>query len=163
LIVAHRLLETRLYTGEAVGKLIATYRFRYVDGRDIACPIRERFEISVAPPRWGQLPLQSLADQEESFAEREGGSWNFLGWRLTEIGLSWPRWFVLWVWKNPYPDTPLVSMSVDPGDRPFFIAAITASNLDEAPIGRIPKKTITIKLKEPPLVGSWNSCSVEGI
>src|SRR5574341_544340 len=46
LIIAHRLLETRLYTGEAVGKQIATYRFLYSDGREIDCPIRERFEMS---------------------------------------------------------------------------------------------------------------------
>lgn len=160
LIVAHRLLETKLYTGEAVGKLIATYRFFYADGRKVDCPIRERFEISVAPPRWGQLPLQSVADQEESFADREGGPWNFLGWRLTEIGLSWPRWFVLWIWKNPYPDTALVSMCVEPYGRPFFIAAITASNLDEVPIGSFPKKTITIQLKDPSVREKLVSCSV---
>jgi hypothetical protein len=148
LIFAHRLLETRLYTGEAIGKLIAKYRFRFSDEREVEYPIRERLEISVAPPRWGQLPLLADADQKESFADREGGQWNFLGWRLTEIGLSWPRWFVLWSWKNPYPDAVLNSVRVEPIDRSFFIAAITASNLDEDPIGRFPKKTITIQLKE---------------
>ena len=161
LVIAHRLLETRLYTGEAVGKQIATYRFHYADGREVECPIRERLEISVAPPRWGQLPLKSEADQKESFAGRESGPWNFLGWRLTEIGLSWPRWFVLWAWKNPHPEAPLVAMRIDPGERPFFIAAITASYLDEDPIGRFPKKTITIQLKDPPLNGNWNACSVD--
>ncbi len=160
LIIAHRLLETNLYSGEAVGKLIATYSFRYADGREVECPIRERLEISVAPPRWGQLPLLAEADQEESFAERENGPWNFLGWRLTEIGLAWPRWFVLWSWKNPHPDIPLVSLHVEPCDRPFFIAAITASNLDEDPIGRLAKKTLTIRKKSPGIPGKPASFSV---
>lgn len=160
LIIAHRLLKTELFSGEAIGKTIATYQFRFSDGRKVDCPIRERFEISVAPPRWGQLPLLAEADQKESFAERESGPWNFLGWRLTEIGLSWPHWFVLWTWKNPYPDTNLVSMRIEPGDRPFFIAAVTASNLNEDPIGRFPKKTVTLQIKDPVYSDNLSSYSI---
>ena len=149
LIVAHRLLETGLYKGEPVGKEIAVYTFCYADGKEIRCPIRERLEISIAPPRWGQLPLLAEADQEVSLLDRERGSWNFLGWRLTEVGLAWPRWFVLWAWKNPFPDAEVVSMRVEPGERGFVIGAVTASYLDEDPIGNPPKKVISIRLKDP--------------
>ena len=56
-LFAHLLLESRLLEGEPVGRVIAHYCFRYANGEKIAVPIRERLEITVIPPVWGQWPL----------------------------------------------------------------------------------------------------------
>ena len=43
LIIAHRLLESDLMEGGALGKPVADYVFRLAEGAEIRIPIRERF------------------------------------------------------------------------------------------------------------------------
>jgi len=148
-IFAHRLLESRLHEGEPVGRHIATYRFRYADGTEVPAPIRERFEISVVPPRWGQLPFLAVPDQPDCLMPRDAGLWEKLGNRQTEVEMPWPQWFVLWAWQNPYPTRELASLCIEPNGRMFLIAGMTLSSLDEDPFGRGPLLPMTVHLEEP--------------
>ncbi|MCE2397212.1 hypothetical protein J4G02_22135 [Candidatus Poribacteria bacterium] len=73
IIVVHRLLESKIFEGDPVGRLVANYIFHYANGETVTAPIRERFEIAVVPPGWGQLPFLAWPDQQEIGALRATG------------------------------------------------------------------------------------------
>ncbi|NIM93762.1 MAG: hypothetical protein GTO18_08640 [Anaerolineales bacterium] len=148
IIFAHRLLETRLLEGEPVGTEIARYHFYFENDEKITVPVRERFEISAVPMHWGQSPFLAVPDISDRLLSRYEGRWDQIGFRLMDVEMVWPYWFVLWAWKNPYPDTMLLSLGVEPSDRPFLIAAITASSLEEDPFGRGPRLPVIIAMNE---------------
>lgn len=147
ILVAHRLLESRILEGEPVGRRIATYHFRLQNGEEFAVPIRERFEISIVPPVWGQFPLLAMSDVHASLFPRDEGRWDQLGQRQTDFQEGWPCWYILWAWKNPYPQSIVDSLKVEPEDQPFCIAALTVSRLEEEPFGLQPRHPIKIDLK----------------
>ncbi len=148
-IVAHRLLESHLLEGEPPGRTIATYRFRYVDGTEVEARIRERFEIGIVPARWGQTSFLAVPDVHDQLAARHEGRWELVGRRQTEVIQAWPRCVYLWAWRNPHPAREVTSFIIEPQDRPFYIAALTLSTLDEAPFGREPSRPVKITLKDP--------------
>ena len=84
IIVVHRLLESQIFEGDPVGRLIANYVFRYANGETVSVPIRERFEIAVVPPGWGQLPFLAWPDQQDGLHPRYEGNWSAAGNRQTE-------------------------------------------------------------------------------
>jgi hypothetical protein len=49
LIVAHRLLESRMHSGPCVGDLIAQYAFRFADGTELILPIRDESIAAACP------------------------------------------------------------------------------------------------------------------
>jgi len=149
LIVAHRLLESHLLQGEMVGRQIACYRFRDARGGEVEVPIRERFEISVVPPVWGQQPFLAVPDRHDSLAPRYEGRWEQIGLRQTEAFQASPRWFVLWAWRNPCPEREVISLRIEPQERRFLVAAITLSDLEEDPFGREPRQPLKITLLSP--------------
>ena len=61
-IIAHRLLEPGAPAGHAVGQAVADYVFHLAGGETVTVPVRERFEIQVVPPEWGQLPFLAVSD-----------------------------------------------------------------------------------------------------
>lgn len=146
LIFAHRLSESHIYDGDPVGKLVATYRICYNNQEVEEIQIRERFEISVVPPDWGQLPLLAMPDNYETLFPREDGSWDLAGQRQRESIHAWPRWFVLWAWQNPYPENDIASLIVAPGGPKFIIGGISISNLEEDPLGREERVPLKISL-----------------
>ena len=56
-IVAHRLLESDIEQGGAIGKSVAEYVFHLGDGSAVSVPIRERFEISSIPESIWLVPV----------------------------------------------------------------------------------------------------------
>lgn len=146
IVFAHRLLESRLLEGEAVGRLIAVYQFRYANGEQLEVPIRERFEISTAPIDPGQLPLLAVPDQEDELYPPDVGPWRQTGFRQTEILQGKPRWYVLWAWSNPDPQEEVTAIRVVPQDRPFLVGAVTSSSWEEDPFGREPPRPVKISL-----------------
>ena len=63
-LVAHRLLNSRLEQGEPAGAVVAQYIFRLEGGIEVEVPVRERFEI--ADPRVpGALPFRAMPDQND--------------------------------------------------------------------------------------------------
>lgn len=160
-IVAHRLLESRIREGETAGRLIADYVFQYGDQQNVSVPIRERLEIAAVPSDWGQWPILAAADQNDGLQARHSGPWGNTGERQTEVIQASPRWFVLWAWPNPKPDQMIEHLRIEPGDRPFVTAGITLSTLEENPLGREPKRPVTITLKDKESAAQPFGLSVE--
>ena len=147
-IVAHRLLESRIHEGEPIGKLIANYVFYYANGISMKVPIRERFEIGSIPQGWGQQTFIAIPDQKEGLISRHQGHWGSAGNRQTEATQTVPRNYYLWIWKNPNPDVEITSIEIRPQERKFIVAAITLGHLDEDPIPRRPNREVKITLPQ---------------
>ncbi len=147
-IVAHRVMETRIFEGEPVGRQIAVYRFRYEDGGEAVVPIRERLEIAPVVDAWGHLPLLAVPDHYDGIMRRDEGPWEAIGQRQAEVTQGWPSHFVLWAWRNPEPGRRLAALQIEPGDRRFLIGGLTLSSLDEDPFGREPRRPVKITLAD---------------
>lgn len=148
LIFAHTLLETHIYAGEPLGRVIAQYCVRYADGAEIRIPIRERFEIAGVPTPWGQFPFLALADTNEHLMPRYEGPWDDVGQRQSEAHMGWPRDYYLSTWTNPAPERPIESLRIEPGDHRFLLAALTLGHRDESPFPRNAKREVLITLPE---------------
>lgn len=160
-IFAHRLLESKINDGEPVGHLIANYRFQLKKKKAVVVPIRERLEIAIVHTSWGQWPILSFPDSNDNMISRREGSWGDLGFRQTEANQATSRTFVLWAWQNPHPESVIETIRIEPQDRPFLIAAITLSSLEEDPFGREPKRPVTIAIKDENLAKQRFNLSVE--
>lgn len=146
IIFAHTLLESKLMSGDLVGRIIANYIFRFADGEEICIPIRERFEIAAVPTGWGQLPFLSVPDRKNGLMPRYEGNWGAMGSRQTEATQAWPKAYYLWNWKNPYPEKSVESVKIVPEGPKFLMAAITLGHLDEEPFCRVAKSEVKIIL-----------------
>jgi len=147
-IVAHRLLDSRIYEGDPVGRVCADYVFEYEGGGSVVVPIRERFEIGIIPSPWGQLALLAYPDNKDSLMPRYEGNWGAAGNRQTEVIQAWPSAFYLWAWVNPSPEKPLRSLRVRPTGPRFYIGAVTLGHLDEYPFNRSAKRPVKIVLPQ---------------
>ncbi|MCA1597794.1 MAG: CehA/McbA family metallohydrolase, partial [Chloroflexi bacterium] len=148
IIVAHRLLESNLGQGGALGELVAEYVFRLA-GEDVRVPIRERFEIAIVPTGWGNLPFRALPDQKNYLMPRYEGRWAEAGERQTEVSQGYPRGYYLWAWRNPKPDASVESLTIVPRGPRFIVAAITLGHRDEQPFVREGKREVSIILTDP--------------
>ena len=148
IIIAHRLLESRIHEGEPIGRLIANYVIQYTDGMSMSVPIRERFEIGSVPQGWGQQTFIAVPDTKEGLHARHQGPWGSAGNRQTEATQCVPRNYYLWIWKNPNPDKEIAHIEIRPQERKFIVAAITLGYLDEDPIPRRPNREVKITLPQ---------------
>lgn len=148
IIAAHRLLESKILEGDPVGRLAANYIFRYANGEEICVPIRERFEIAVVPPGWGQFPFLAWPDQKDGLHPRERGHWGETGYRQTEATQAWPNDHYLWVWENPNPSETIESIHIVPEGPKFIVAAITLGHLDEDVIPWTATREVKITLPQ---------------
>lgn len=145
-IFAHALLETELWRGGPLGEVIATYVFHFSDGKRIAAPIRERFEIGNIPLPWGQFPFLSIPDRKDYLEDRYQGAWDYAGFRQTEVTKGVPLGYYLWPWRNPHPDQEIQSIEVIPVGHKFVLAGITLGHLDEEPLVRSTRVPVKITL-----------------
>jgi hypothetical protein len=149
-LFAHALLESAVMEGENFGRVVAHYVFRYAEGEEVRVPIRERFEVGVvAPAQGGGGPFLAVADQKELLMPRYEGRWEAAGRRQTEASRGGSRGYALWAWENPQPDRVLASVTLEPADRKFFVAAITLAHGDEPPFYRTGKQAVKITLPQP--------------
>jgi hypothetical protein len=148
LIVAHRLRQTRIFDGGPIGELVAEYVIRYRDGSIDSQPIRDRFEISVVPTQWGQLPFHAMPDTANSLPPREEGKFGASGERQTEVDDGWPRHWYLWAWINPRPDQVVESIEIVPRGPAFGVGGITRGYVDEFPFVREGARPAKIQLLE---------------
>ena len=144
-LVAHRLLESRILEGGPVGVVVAEYAFRLADGREHAVPIRERFEIQM-PLVWGQLPFRAVPDLPDGVAPRYEGHFGHAGRRQTGVSQAAPRGYYLWCWTNPTPDVPIVAIEVRPRGPRFLVAAVTLGHVDEQPLRRGGAQPVRVEL-----------------
>jgi hypothetical protein len=149
-IVAHRLLGSRIGAGAPVGLEVAEYVFRLVDGSEHRVPIRERFEIADIFG-FGQFPFLARPDRHASTLPRWSGQWSNAGHRQTEVAAGWPRAYFLWCWTNPTPDVRVQSIDVVPAGPPFLIAALTLGLADEYPFVRDAAIPVRLDLKDAAL------------
>jgi hypothetical protein len=149
LIIAHALLESRIMEGEPIGHLVAHYLIGYAGGETLRIPIRERFEIGVVPTALGQWPFLALPEQPDSLPNRYAGNWEEAGFRQTESVYAHSNTYYLWPWRNPHPDRVIESLTVEPADRTFFIAAITLGHVDEEPFTRQARRPVKISIGSP--------------
>ena len=61
IIVVHRLLESKIFEGDPVGRLVANYIFRYANGETVSVPIRERFRDRCRPTGLGTAAVSRMA------------------------------------------------------------------------------------------------------
>lgn len=135
-IVAHRLLDSQVMAGGPVGVPCADYVFRLADGRAFTIPIRERFEINIQAPAWGQLAFLCHPDTADGKPDRYQGPWSAAGFRPTEASQAWAHSYYLWVWRRPDPPAAIDTFEIIPHGPRFLVAAITLGHLDEDPIPR---------------------------
>jgi hypothetical protein len=147
-IVAHRLLEPGAPAGHAVGQTVAEYAFHLAGGEVVTAPIRERFEIQVVPPVWGQLPFLAVTDTSDRNRPRFEGNWGAAGERLTEHALGWPAGYYLWCWENPYPERAVERIEFVPRGPRFIVAGVTTSDVDEHPFVRAPARPVRLVPKD---------------
>ncbi|MBI3910608.1 MAG: hypothetical protein HY320_06710, partial [Armatimonadetes bacterium] len=148
-LFAHALLESKVLEGESLGHVVGHYVFRFADGTEVRVPIRERFEVAPVPAGWGGLPFLALPDQKNYLAPRYEGRWETIGFRQTEAGQGGVRAYFLWAWENPHPERTIASVTIEPADRKFLVAAITLGHADEAPFCRTGKREVKITLPQP--------------
>ena len=160
LIVAHRLLESRIDENGPIGEKVAEYAFHFEGGDVVQVPVRERFEISTVPPSGGS-PYVAVADTNDALLPRYEGDWGMAGRRQTEVNAGRPAHFVLWAWKNPHPGKELEKVEIIPEGPAFAIGGITASSVDEEPICREGTRDVVITLSQEEDAGKPFDLEVE--
>lgn len=68
------------------------------------------------------------------------------GFRQAEAFQDGAKGYFLWAWTNPQPKKRIRSVTVEPADRRFLVAAITLGFLDEEPFNRQAKREVKITL-----------------
>ncbi|MCC7493804.1 MAG: CehA/McbA family metallohydrolase [Fimbriimonadaceae bacterium] len=144
-IVLHSLLHSDLEQGGPLGVLAATYRFHLATGEAVEVPIRERFEIAVPQPPWGQYPFLAHPDHPDDTPSRDSGPYSGIGFRLTEAVQAAAWHFYLWVWTPPQPGAVVSALEVLPGELPLVIGGLTVSCLDEDPVPRVAALPVVIE------------------
>ncbi|MBI2190352.1 MAG: CehA/McbA family metallohydrolase [Planctomycetes bacterium] len=145
-LFAHTLLESRVVEGENIGRVVAHYLFRYSGGREQRIPVRERFEIGALPLPYGGFPFLARPDQKDWLQPRHEGAWGASGQRQCEAFRGGVRAYFLYAWRNPEPETVLESLTIEPGDRKFIVAAVTLGHLEESPFYREGRREVKITL-----------------
>lgn len=146
-IVAHRLLDSKLPEGGPMGRVVADYVFHLSGRREARVPIRERFEIADVLG-FGLAPFRAVRDLEYPLPPRREGPWSEMGRRQTEVWPISPVYY-LWAWKNPHPDVTIESLEIVPKGSRFFVAGLTLGHADEHPFVREGRRPARVTLKDP--------------
>ncbi len=154
LTFAHTLTTSNLHRAGAPGDTIATYAFELADGAPDRVAIRERFEIgwvhSDEALRRAGAAFAAIPDTQFRMFPRDEVTRGLMGRSLTDVlnpgGMAV---FWLWTWRNPRPDVPVESVTVEPGSRDFAIGGITAGTVDEDPLRPTARRAVVIELPDP--------------
>ena len=168
-VFAHRLLETDVPQGGQIGNHVADYIFHSSTGDAVTVAVRERFQISAFGPPFDAgtytgapyAPFQAVPDRKATLYPRYEGEFSDAGNRQTEAMQADARWYYLWAWENPAPDSEIESIEIVPKGGPFIIAAITLGRVDEHPLYREAKRAIKIELTDPDLASQPFDIEVE--
>ena len=154
-IVAHRMLEHDLSSGGSPGAQVAEYVFGLSGGRRERVPIREQFEIAYrASDRdlsrgLNPVPFRAVPDQYSTLIPRYEGPWEETGRRQMESNPRRARYYYLWAWENPEPDSVIETIQIVPSGPRFIVAGITMGFLEEHPFARQGRRPARIVLKDP--------------
>ena len=146
IIFAHTLLDSTIEQGGSVGDQVGAYEFHLDDNEVIRVPLRERFEISTAPPGRA-TPFLAHPDQSDALLPRHEGSWGQAGRRQTEGDRGQAKWFVLWTWRNPTPERKVLRIRLSAtSTRSFVVGGLTLGHTTEDPICRDGLRDVRITL-----------------
>jgi hypothetical protein len=151
-IVAHRRLPGPAPEREpSTGDLVAEYVFDVEGAPAATAPIRERFEIGVAPRRWDwEAPFLAVLAGATEPLDRNRGAWDDAGLRQTEIPYRERRGEVfLWAWESPDPERVLASVRLRSRGSRILVAAITVGHAAEDPFGRDAALPLRISMTGP--------------
>ena len=153
-IIAHRMLESKLYTGGPLGIQVAEYVLHLEGGTEERVPIRERFEIGILPDRERVKhvlgsPFRAVSEQKHTLMPRYEGPWELTGRRQTEAERVLFNWYFLWAFRNPEPDRTIQSLEIIPRGPRFMVAGITLGRVDEHPFAREGRRLARIVLTNP--------------
>ncbi|AWT59228.1 MAG: hypothetical protein DF168_00409 [Candidatus Moanabacter tarae] len=149
LIIAQRLLESKIPDNGPVGEPIAKFRFHFKTGEVEETQTRDRFEISTIPSSIsipGSSPFIAVSDTADKLLPRWAGDWSEAGRRQTEVAGGRSLHFVLWAWENPHPEQTLEKLEIVPIGPAFIIGGITVSSIDENPFCREATREVIINL-----------------
>jgi hypothetical protein len=138
-LIAHRRLPGSDPDGEpALGDVVAEYAFDLDGGSAAVVPIRERFEIAIAPGTWDwAAPFLAVGAGRSEPMDRRRGAWDEAGFRQTELPhLSGMGELFLWAWENPEPGATIVTARVTSRGSRILLAAITLAHVAEEPFVR---------------------------
>lgn len=147
LIFAHALLESRPQEGYGIGREVASYMVHLAGGQTHRLPIRDRLEVAAVPTRWGDGPFLALPDQKDRLMPRYQGEWDVSGLRQAEAVQGKATGYYLWAWQNPS-ENEIESVTAEPSDRKFVLAAITLGHLEEHPLRKVAKREVKIELTD---------------
>ena len=158
-VFAHRLLETDVPQGGQIGNHVADYIFHSSTGDAVTVAVRERFQISAFGPPFDAgtytgapyAPFQAVPARKATLYPRYEGEFSDAGNRQTEAKQADARWYYLWAWENPEPNSVIDSIEIVPRGGPFIIAAITLGRVDEHPLYREANRAVKIELTDPDL------------
>ena len=116
---------------------VADYVFLYADGSEQRVPIRRRLQISMCQKPWGENCLEAVSHHKPQALpihhEQAVAFWGRSQTRATAAdGRPWLNW--LWAWENPWPDTPITGLRVEPVMGPVFISAVSAGKVSATPL-----------------------------
>jgi hypothetical protein len=148
-VVAHRLLETKILDGAPLGEVVADYVFQYQDGQEVRVPIRDGYELRFVSGAWGEFAFGALPNRNDTLPPRYLGRFEGAGGRQTEVSGWEPPDYYLWAWLNPRPEEPLAALTIVPTGPRFLIAALTLGQADEHPFVRSGARPVKIVLADP--------------
>jgi hypothetical protein len=148
-VVAHRLLETKILDGAALGEVVADYVFVYQDGQEVRVPIRDGYEVRFVSGAWGEFAFGALPNRNDTLPPRYVGRFEAAGARQTEVSGWAPPDYYLWAWLNPRPEQPLAALTIVPQGPRFLVAALTLGRADEHPFVRSGARPVKIVLADP--------------
>jgi hypothetical protein len=148
-VVAHRLLETKILDGAPLGEVVADYVLVYQDGQEVRVPIRDGYEVRFVSGAWGEFAFGALSNRNDTRPTRYVGRFEGAGGRQTEVSGWTPPDYYLWAWLNPRPEQPLAALTIVPKGPRLLIAALTLGQANEHPFVRSGARPVKIVLADP--------------
>jgi hypothetical protein len=90
----------------------------------------------------------AVPDQKDGLPDRYAGQWSRAGFQQTEVEYAHRNDYYLWAWRNPRPEIAIASLSIEPGEYKFLLAAITLGQVDEEPFSRQGRRPVKITLAQ---------------
>ncbi len=120
-----------------LGEVAARYVARYVDGVEMAIPIRRRYEVGAYTRRWGENCMAAVAHSKPFPVRPEQGAppqeW---GWRQTRAAMpddaAWTNW--LFAWENPRPSVLIDRLRLEPASGAVLFLAVSAGDVVSHPL-----------------------------
>ncbi len=143
--------QSRARTGRGLlNQLAATYYIIYSDGSEVGYEIRNRHQIGVKSPGWGENCFQAVPEHAPYAYDNDMG----MPWGYKQMGHANPdrdspgRPFTQWIcaWKNPHPDKVISGIRLEPGRGKVVLSSMAACETNESPIRWLPRQKLLLRV-----------------